>query len=179
MIDHVSLQRCLTVDQGGHDVTVMDVLALFQNHDVAIQNVRPDHRIAPNSQREGAVIPGDIRRMRIQRDMAFDVLLRRGGHARRDLAINRHIGDSYFLSRRDQCARFAGVTLEKSFSFERGDVLHHRSLASKMKMTLDLARARGESFVALLALNEIEDAFLAMSQHKPSIGAAVRRCKFK
>jgi hypothetical protein len=34
-----------------------------------------------------------------------------------------------------------------------------------MKMTLDLARARRESFVALLALNEIEDAFLAVSQH--------------
>jgi len=52
-------------------------------------------------------------------------------------------------------------------------------LAGKMKMTLDLARARRESFVALLALNEIENAFLAMSQHKPSIGAPARRCKFK
>jgi hypothetical protein len=132
-----------------------------------------------DSQREGAVMPGNIRRTRIQRDMAFDVLLRRRGHARRDLAINRHIGNSDFLNRRDQCARFAGVTLEKSFSFERRDVLHHRSLTGKMKMTLDLARARGKSFVALLALNEIENAFLAMSQHKPSIGGAVGRCKFK
>jgi len=56
MIDHVSFQRRLPVDQRGHDVTVMDLFALFQNHNVAIQNVRADHRIAANSQRERAMI---------------------------------------------------------------------------------------------------------------------------
>jgi hypothetical protein len=46
-------------------------------------------------------------------------------------------------------------------------------------MALDLARARRDSFVALLALDEIEDALLSLSQHELSIGASVRRCKFK
>jgi hypothetical protein len=32
---------------------------------------------------------------------------------------------------------------------------------------LDLARARGDSFLPLLALNKIENSFLAVRQHDP------------
>jgi hypothetical protein len=46
-------------------------------------------------------------------------------------------------------------------------------------MTLDFPRARGESFVALLALDEMKNASLSLSQHELSISALVRRCKFK
>jgi hypothetical protein len=111
--------------------------------------------------------------------MSFDILFRRGGHARRDLAVNRHVMDSHFLNGSNQRARFSGVTLQDSFSFERGDVLHHRRLTGESKVALDLARARRDSFVALLSLDEIEDASLSISQHELSIGASVRQCKFK
>jgi hypothetical protein len=67
------------------------------------------------------------------------------------------------LDGRDQRARFAGMTLQKSFPLERGDVLHHRRLTGKSKMALNFARARSESFVALLALNEIQNASLSIS----------------
>src|SRR5207302_4466794 len=92
-------------------------------------------------------------------------------HAGRDLAVNRNVVDTLLLHRSDQRARFAGVTLEKSFFLERADVLHDRSLAREMKMTLDLARARSESVLALFALDEIENLFLALSQHELSIAA--------
>ena len=179
MIDDISLQCRLAVDQCRDDVAVMDFFALLQNHDVAVQNVRADHRIAAHSQRERAVIFCNIGRARVERNVSFDVLLGQCRHAGRNLAVDRHIGDADFLDGRDQRARFAGVTLQKSFSLERGDVLHHRRLTGESKMTLDFARARSESFVALLALDKIENAFLPLRQHELSISVLVRRCKFK
>src|SRR5215467_8432033 len=101
--------------------------------------------------------------MMIERDVTFDVLLRERGHACRDLSVNRHVADALFLQRRDQRARLAGVTLEKSFFLERGDVLHHRCLTGKPKMTLDFTRARRDAFLALLALDEIQNFFLSVS----------------
>src|SRR5256885_15899178 len=111
--------------------------------------------------------------------MSFDILFRHGGHARRDLAVNRDVMDPHFLNGSNQRARFSGVTLQNPFSFERGDVLHHRRLTGESKMALDLARARRDSFFPLLALDEIEDALLSLSQHKLSIGASACGRKFK
>src|SRR6266480_839184 len=122
---------------------------------------------------------GNIGRPRIKRDVALDVLLGQCGHARRNLAVNRDVVDPDFLYGRDQGARFAGVALEKPFPLESGEVLHHRSLTGETKMALDLPRARRDSFLALLALDEIEDALLSLRQHELSIGAPRRRCKFK
>src|SRR5215831_17969834 len=115
----------------------------------------------------------------IDRDVAFDVLLGQRRHARRDLSIDRHIVDPHLLDRRDQRPRFAGVTLEKSFLLERGDVLHYRRLTREPKMTLDFARARRNAFLALLSLNEMKNVSLSVRQHELSIGAVPRRCKFK
>ena len=111
--------------------------------------------------------------------MSFDVLLSQRRHARRNLAVDRHIMNTHFLNRRDQGAGFAGVTLQKSFPLERAEVLHDRGLTGEPKMTLDLARARGQSALSLLALNKIENFSLPLSQHELSIGALTRRCKFK
>src|SRR5207237_1571990 len=118
------------------------------------------------------MIFGNVGRTRIERDMSFDVLLSQCRHAGRNFAVNRDVVDPHFLHRRDQCARFAGMALQKSFSLERGEVLHHRSLAGEMEMALDFTRARGQSFFALLALDEIEDAFLPLSQPYVSIWVA-------
>ncbi len=71
------------------------------------------------------------------------------------------------------------MALEKSFPLEGGEVLHYRSLTGETKMALDLARARGDSFFALLALDKIEDALLSFRQHELSIGALACRRKFK
>jgi hypothetical protein len=58
------------------------------------------------------------------------------------------------------------VPIQKSLSLQCGDVLHHRRLAGEPKMILDLARARRDTFLALLALNEIKDASLPLCQHE-------------
>jgi hypothetical protein len=105
----------------------------------------------------------------IERDVPFDVLFGQRGHAGRDLSVNWHVVDPLFLKWRDQRARFAGVTLEKSFLLERGDVLHHRCLTRETKMTLDFTCAWGQSALALFALDEIENFFLAIGEHELSI----------
>ena len=161
MIDNVSLQRGLPVDQRRDDVAVMNFFALFENDDVAVEDVRADHRIAANAKRERAVSFRNVRRVMIERDVAFDILLGQRGHAGRDLSVNRHVVDPNFLDRRDQRACFAGVTLKKSFFLQRGNVLHHRRLAGEPEMTLDFARARGDAFFPLLPLDEIENVSLA------------------
>src|SRR6266480_7551562 len=105
----------------------------------------------------------------IERDVPFDLLFGQGGHAGGDLSVNWHVVNAVLLKWRDQRARFAGVTLEKSFLLERGDVLHHRCLTGETKMTLNFARARGQSPVALFALDKIEDFFLPLGEHELSI----------
>ena len=57
------------------------------------------------------------------------------------------------------------MPIEKPFAFQCGDVLHHRCLTGEPEMILDFARARGDSGVALLALNKIKNASLPLSQH--------------
>src|SRR5437763_1067339 len=60
---------------------------------------------------------------------------------------------------------FASVAIEKSFAFQSCDVLHDRRLAGETEVVLNFARARRDSFLALLGLNEIEYAFLPIGQH--------------
>ena len=97
--------------------------------------------------------------------MAKHGLLGQRCHAGRDLSVNRYIGDLDFLHRGDKSARFAGVTIEKSFACEGRNVLHDRSLAGEAKMILDFARAGGDTFLALFALDKIKHASLSIGQH--------------
>ena len=97
--------------------------------------------------------------------MAFDSLLSQCRHARWNLSINRNVGDPHFLHRRNQGAGLARVAIKKTFAFERSNVLHHRCLARESEVPLNLARAWRDSFFALLALDKIENVFLALSQH--------------
>ena len=57
--------------------------------------------------------------------MALDGLFRERGHACRDLAVDRHVGDPDFLDRGDQRPGLAGVPIEKTLSLQGRDVLHH------------------------------------------------------
>jgi hypothetical protein len=86
-------------------------------------------------------------------------------HSSRNLSVNRYIRDPDFLHRGDKGTRFAGVTIEKSFAREGGDVLHDRRLAGEAKMILDSARAGGDTLLALLALDKIQHASLPIGQH--------------
>ena len=79
--------------------------------------------------------------------------------------MDRDIGDPNFLHRCNQGASLARMPAEDAFALKCGKVLHHRSLARKPKMPLNLARARCDAFSALLALDEIENVFLTMRQH--------------
>ena len=97
--------------------------------------------------------------------MAFDGLLGQGGHPRGNLSINRDVGDAHFLHWSNQGARLARMPIEKTFALERGNVLHDRGLACETKMALDFARAWCNSFLALLALDKIENVFLTVRQH--------------
>jgi hypothetical protein len=54
------------------------------------------------------------------------------------------------------------MPIEKTFSLQRGDVLHYRRLTGKSEMILDFTRTRGDPFLALLALDKIENAPLPL-----------------
>ena len=56
MFHHIPLQRRLPIDQRRHDIAVLDVFAVFQNHEITIQNMSVDHGIAPDPQRKSASI---------------------------------------------------------------------------------------------------------------------------
>lgn len=94
--------------------------------------------------------------------MALNGLFRERCHAGRDLAVNGHVGDSDFLDRRNERTRFPGMAIEKTFPFQRGDVLHHRSLARETEVLLNFARAWRQAFFALLGLDEFQNASLPL-----------------
>ena len=97
--------------------------------------------------------------------MPFDGLLRQRGHSRGNLAVNRNVSNPDFLHRRDKRARLARMTVEKAFARERRDVLHNRSLAGEAEMLLNFARAGRHSFLALLDLDEFQDASFPFGEH--------------
>jgi len=165
VFDDKTFQRRLAIDQGRHDVAISCFPVIVQNHDVAIENMGIHHRIAPHFERKHPRIPGGISRTSIERNVAQHSLLGQCCHAGRDLSVNRYIGDPDFLHRGDKSTRFAGVAIEKSFAREGGNVLHNRSLAGEAKMILDFARAGGDTFFTLLALNKIKHTSLAIGQH--------------
>ena len=84
---------------------------------------------------------------------------------RRDLSIDRNVGDADFLHGSDERAGLARMPIEKPFPLEGGDVLHDGGLAGEPKMRLDLARAWGDAFFALLVLDEFKDASLPLGEH--------------
>src|SRR5438105_10243576 len=57
------------------------------------------------------------------------------------------------------------MPIEKTLSLQRGNVLHYRCLAGEPEMILDFTRAWREPFLALLALDEIENSLLPVGQH--------------
>ena len=57
------------------------------------------------------------------------------------------------------------MPVQETLALQCADVLHNRRLAGEAKMSLDFARARGDSSLPLLTLNKIEDSFLALGQH--------------
>src|SRR5262249_37177733 len=65
----------------------------------------------------------------------------------------------------NQRSSFPRMPIEKPFSFQCCDVLHYRCLTGEPEMILDFARARRHSRLALLALDEIENASLSLCQH--------------
>ena len=97
--------------------------------------------------------------------MALDGLFRQRRHAGWNLAIDRHVGDADFLDRRDERPRFPSVAIEKPFPFQRREVLHNRSLAGEAEVMLDLPRARRKTLLALLGLDEFQNASLPLGQH--------------
>ena len=60
---------------------------------------------------------------------------------------------------------FSRVPIEKTFSLQCRDVLHHRRLAGEPEMILDFSRARRNAFLPLLALNKIKHAPLPVGEH--------------
>src|SRR4051794_3642624 len=164
-IDYVTLERCLAVNQRGDDVAVVRVFAVFEDDNVAVENVRIDHRIAADSQREGAAVLRCVDVVSVERHMAINRLLGQRRHAGWNLAVNRYIHDPHLLDRRDERARFSGMAVDKTFPLECVEVLHDRRLTGEAEVLLNLARTRRDSFLALFALNESEDVSLTIGEH--------------
>ena len=161
----ITFQCRFAVDQCRNDVAVVHVLGIFQNHNVAIDNVRPNHRIAADPQGERATIFLHVGGARVKRHVAFDSLLRQRRHACWNLTVDRNIGNPDLHHRRDQRASLVRMPIEKTFSLQRRDVLHYRGLAGESKVILDFTRAWRDPLLALLALDKIENSPLPLRQH--------------
>ena len=152
---------------------------MFQDHNIAIENVRANHRVAANAQRKCVPIFQHVCRARVERHVAFDALLRQCRHPGRNLTVNWNVRNADLHGRSDQRSSFARVAVKKAFALQRRNVLHHRSLTREPEMILNFACARCESFFALLVLNKIQHVLLPFGQHEGIIFQAAGSRKFK
>ena len=143
----------------------MHLFRVLQNHNVAIDNVRADHRIAADAQGKCAPILLHIGGTRIERHVAFDSLLSQRRHPRWNLAIDWNVGNPNLHGRSDQSSGLPGMPIKKTLSFQRRNVLHYRRLTGESEMILDFTCAWRDPFLALLALDEIENSPLPFGQH--------------
>src|SRR5882757_4017049 len=127
--------------------------------------MRVDHGVAPDSQGNSASILRGVDRTRIKGNMSFNRLLRQRCHPRRNLPVNRYVGDPYFLYRCNECPCLACVAVEEAFARQCLDVLHHRCLAREAEMMLDFPRAWRHPFFTLLRLDEFQNASLSFREH--------------
>src|SRR4051794_4845047 len=97
--------------------------------------------------------------------MTFHRLLGEGGHAGRDLPVNRNVRDPNFLHRRNERPRFSGVPIEETLPFQGCDVLHDGGLAREPEVVLNFTRAWRDPFFPLLRLDEFQDSSLPVRQH--------------
>src|SRR4029453_4436563 len=104
-------------------------------------------------------------RARCQRHVPFDALLSQCRHSSWNLTVNWNVGNPNLHGWRNQRSRFARMPVEKPFSLQCRDVLHHRCLAGEAEMILDFARAWRNAFLALLTLNKIKHPPLPVGQH--------------
>jgi hypothetical protein len=95
----------------------------------------------------------------------FNLFISERGHASRHFAINWNIRDSKFLVGRNQRSGFPRLPVDETLALQDGNVLHHRCLTAKAEVVLNFARARGNSFLPLLVLNELQDVSLPISKH--------------
>ena len=97
--------------------------------------------------------------------MTFNRLLGQRRHARGNLPVNWNVRNPDLHGRSNECPSLARVSIKKAFTFQCGNVLHHRCLAGEAEMVLDFACAWGHALLALLALNKIQNASLPLGQH--------------
>src|ERR1041385_559735 len=79
-----------------------------------------------------------------------------------------HLPTAYRATHGLQCSSLTRVSVEKTFSLQRRDILHHGRLAGEPEVILNLARARCKTLFALLVLNKIKHAPLPLGQHEES-----------
>src|SRR5438046_10208399 len=96
--------------------------------------------------------------------MPFNALLRQCRHPSRNLTVNWNVGNPNLHGWRNQRSSFAREPVEKTFSLECCDVLHDGCLAGESEMVLDLASARRDACVSLLAWSNIKEAPFALRE---------------
>ncbi len=114
-------ERAFAVNQRGHNLAVARLRPVLQNHNITVENVPANHRIARHTQRERVPRRFEADAFHVHRNAALGVLLAGLGHTCRNCAEQRNVHDAASQLRQRgsdaQCSRLAAFGFDESLPF--------------------------------------------------------------
>ena len=161
-------ERAFVVDEGGHDIAGARGEAMFQDDDVAVEDVFADHGIAADLEGESARGGFDADGIDIDGDAAFGLLGAVFREAGRDGAEEGDIDHAFAQvvegGKDLERAGPARVIGEEALLAKGAYVIDRRAHAAETELLGDLPQAGGEAAGVLAFVNEIEDLPLAFGE---------------
>ena len=157
------------VDERGDDVTGAGFAAL-ERDEVAVENMRIDHRITADAEKPKMIRAGSphAEERRIDGDGIVGRLLLHRGQASGDGAVDGGFEEMRLDTGRLEAPFTVGEFLELAFFRERSQVAHDGGLAG-VELAANLTRRRRDTVHALVVFNEVENLVLAFGEHGRSI----------
>ncbi len=163
----IAFEGALAINQRRDNVARFR-FALLEHDDVAIENMRADHGVAPHLQRERFRILGKMQRAEIHRQMPVGLLRIVGGEPGRDGTIDRylhHLCTRLMLQGKDHGAGFSREPTDDALALQRAEMTHRSRLAGESKMLLDVTCGGHDSVLTLIAPQKILQLLLPFCEH--------------
>lgn len=160
VFEHESFQRAIAVHERGHNLAVLRLRPVLQNHDVALADMTANHGIAHHAQRKGVAGRLETNRLDVHRDAALGLLLPFLPEASRNGTEEWYLRDeaAEFGQRGNDPQRscFTAFRLDKPFTPKRFQMTGRGSMTAKTKPMGDFTERWDGSAGLGFGLDEIQ-----------------------
>lgn len=174
-VEEEGFEGALAVDEGGDDVAWFGVGVLFEDDDIAVEDVFSDHGVAGDFEGEDSAGAGDAEAVEVDVDEAVGVLGAEVGEACGDGAEEGDGGDAFggFAGEAEGAGGAAGF-FEAAFALEGVEVELDRAGAFEVEVVGDFADGGGGLALVEALAEVVEDLLLAGGERGHGAGVRYR-----